>query len=46
MPYLQKVVPSLDEAISYVTTPPVSDQIEKVFIMGGGRNYDVRIAGE
>ena len=42
VPHPQKVVPSLDEAISYVTTPPVGDQIEKVFVMGGGRNFNVR----
>ena len=46
VPYLQKVLPSLGEAISYVTNPPVSDQIEKVFVMGGGRNYDVRTASD
>ncbi|KAK7088461.1 dihydrofolate reductase-like [Littorina saxatilis] len=40
VPHLQKVLPSLDDAITYITTPPVSDQLEKVWLMGGGRNYD------
>ncbi|KAL8562064.1 hypothetical protein ACOMHN_031835 [Nucella lapillus] len=40
VPYLQKVLPSLNDAINYVTTPSVSDQIDKVFVMGGGRNYN------
>ncbi|KAK7476419.1 hypothetical protein BaRGS_00032344 [Batillaria attramentaria] len=43
VPYLQKVLPDLDAAIDYVTKPPISDQIEKVFIMGGGRNYEICI---
>jgi len=37
--WLQAVRPSMDDAIKYVTTPPVSNGIEKVFLMGGGRNY-------
>ncbi|KAK7506066.1 hypothetical protein BaRGS_00002788, partial [Batillaria attramentaria] len=43
VPYLQKVLPGLDAAIDYVTKSPVGDQIEKVFIMGGGRNYEICI---
>ncbi|XP_076452493.1 dihydrofolate reductase-like [Babylonia areolata] len=39
VPYLQKVLPSLDDAINYVTTPPVRDQIEKIFVLGGEQNY-------
>ncbi|XP_025091265.1 dihydrofolate reductase-like [Pomacea canaliculata] len=40
VPHLQKVLPSLEDAITYVTTSPVREQIEKVFLMGGKQNYD------
>ncbi|KAL5019743.1 hypothetical protein ScPMuIL_002635 [Solemya velum] len=39
-PRIHKVCPNLDEALKYVSTPPISSSVETVWIMGGQTVYE------
>jgi hypothetical protein len=37
------VCPSLESAVESLQSPPLSDKIESVFVLGGARVYEVRV---
>ena len=42
VPGAHMVCPSLESAMESLQSPPLSDKIESVFVLGGARAYEVR----